>query len=891
MASEKIGTFTPVEWGDGKHNFAEASDQYFSYLGKRTVKVINPKSRDIEILCEKTDKSNSPSKFGRFILTVLKIISIFTIVVPLIFAIGKAFNRTGKQFKITSDEKTPLLGSRNKTNSFVNNEFRGKGEASAANKTIAAANPQEETNWGGTKTAKEEVKTLDSTDSGDHKSLENSNPPDSSKNSRSAVLIGAAANPAESEHADSKLIEEVSFPSSDPKVQKEIIYNNSKGSDTAEIPASGEKTPLPESTYKANSFVNKKFQEKGDASATNETIAAANIQEETNRGGTKTAKEEEEVKTLDSTDSGDHKSLENSNPPDSSENGSSAVLIGAAAILDKSEHADSKLIEEVSSFPSSEPKVQEEINYNNNEKMCLLEGVYEEKTKDGTKIAKEEIKTLNSVDRTKKILEEEIKHLDFLSNDQPQVKQRIGRCKLMLEACKKYDGFDKPANIIMEDSDQWFGSWYFRSLITLYFNELEKNATQEDYNAAYENATKEFIASPVNLREQTVTTGKPDRLSFLRCGALYDPCNPYTNMEELRDIQSKLKKGDKKAIEAKKAEIRDIQQKNKKNPRVVATTTFALNQLDNKKIEETIRNREDTLKIQALQMVWAQVDIALKKGNPFKEGELKIAHIGLLNEDNISMDQKSGWYHHEGNEILDMNSVFEFLNGKKIFFDGTGPFISDDGSIHMPYKRTEVPSEVTIVAAFFNISIQGGLKNKGQLQKNLNLHNAQKINFELPSRKSKGVFRHSETSVEYSTRLHNSLEMKGFQTSISCLSGKDRTGWVAYQICLNKIKNSGMKRPKGLDTPGFNILRDILEQNYGKRVIKVVKTRLKGISKIDHAWLVSKQLGDVIGKTSPLRGRNGKPIELDDEENSKKTLFSDGAEAASSGSEDEMEIV
>jgi len=812
MTDRTVGLFTAVDWGDGKHRFAEASDKYFSYLGGRTVKVIDPISRDNEILCVKTSKSSSPPKFVTMLLTLLKVISLFTVIVPLIFAIGKAISRSGKEFKLQqSEEKNRLLS--------------------------------------------------DSSSHEIHRSTEHLSHPKTENKIQTSASAAALVLPA------SPSIEAMEELSLGEEVAEAVLLETS----AMETEAIRQEEPMPA----AAAFTS-------PPSSPIRAMEESPLEERVFEG--------EDVSFGMTTED---ESLSQEELPDPMEESTPGVITSPAS--PKTMTIEEPRFEQRAQSLGKEPSIVTEavgtdsfrvvaspsIAGIENPRMGILTARYNETTV-------EEIKTLNSVDRTKKILGEEIHHLREMLESNPseraRLEKRIERCEWILEACNKYDGFDKPANVPMDDFNQWLGSWYFRALITDYFSIAGENATPEEYLAAYVEATKEFISAPVNFREQTMTCGD-EAISFLRCGALYDPTNPYTNMQELRNLQQ----GGEEAIANKRKEILRIQQANKKNPRVVATTTFALMQLEN--IQETIHIREETLKRQALQVVWAQVEIAVKKEEQFPDGKLKIAHIGLLNEDNVGMDQKSGWYHHEGNEIQDMNSVYEFLHGKTIVFDGSGPLIAEDGSIHMPYSSKEGPPQVLLEAAFFNISIQGKLKHGGQLQNEINTKNSKNIRFKFPKRTSKGP-NQCKTSVEHSTLLHKELEKAGFQTAISCLSGKDRTGWVAYQICLNKMESAGMKVPQGLRTAGFEILKSVLQQNYGKKILKVTKRWLKGVSKAERAKLGAVQMSDLATAPAKLRGRGGRTMVLSDAEDNVEILKSrkhlkKGGEASSSGSDSE----
>ncbi len=748
MVSHKISSFTPVKWDDNKHKFAEACDQYFSYLGGRTVKVIKEDPLNKKFVCETTKKSSWLTKLGYGLLALLKIASLVTIVVPLIFAIGKAYYRSGKEFII---EDQPLRG-----------------------------------------------------------------------------------------RVTSGLLEVDDIPSSESDGEEHL-------------PLGGLSHRIPQST--------KIF-----------ASSDSDVQES----------DSEDQESVNYSSGYGTPSGPKFNPDD----------FGSITIVSNPEDEDDFLIDH-----SSTSILTDTAGASNglddasevNPTAGILTATYLEGTT-------EQIRTLNSVERTKQILTQEVASLEQQlsqttdTNRREILLRKIERCTLMQEACAGYDGFDKPANVKIGDFDQWFGSYYWRALITDHFNKLPEKCTPDNYLSAYKNAVAEFIAAPVNFRKQTITCGN-EELSFLRCGALYDPTNPYTHLNELKAIReegasaiAKKCKQIEKLRDGKKGWFPKLGA-DKTNPYVTATTNFALDQLSN--IDETIRIREENLKRQGLQIVWAQIEIAQAKNIPFPDGELKMAHIGLLNEDNISMDNKSGWYHHEGNEIQDMAAVYQYLNNKTIVFDvsgGAAPFIDANDVIHMPAAKDQSSAQVTLKAAYFNISVQGKLENKGRLQRRINEESSKDIGFIFPKRKKNTC----KSSVEHATLLQSQLQIAGFQTAVSCLSGKDRTGWVAYQAVLDFIEKKGVARPTGANTPGYEILNDVLEQNYGKRVIKLTKRWMNGFNPGDRGDLLMEQLDDLRSPPAKLRGRNGFNLTLSDEEYNVDDFEGlQGTSSISSGSEDD----
>ncbi len=514
-------------------------------------------------------------------------------------------------------------------------------------------------------------------------------------------------------------------------------------------------------------------------------------------------------------------------------------------------------------------------------KMCVLTADYSTPTLAATST----IQTVDTLRKTKQILSAEY---EFLSSkltdphlgkvDKLSIDDQMEKCLKMMEACAAYDGYDKPVNMKnMSDVKEWLGSYYWRSTVMENFITCSNEGSQNPHMDAYRKSANEFIAAPVNFRIQSITCGG-EASSILRCGVLYDPTNPFTHLDELKEIKNK----GPEAIKAKRQEIQGIQDSNKGNPFVAASTAFALEQLsDTASLDRTIRERENNLTRQALQVVWAQLEIAQQKQEPFPDGKLKMSHVTILNEDNISIDKSVGWYHHEGNEIQDMAAVYKLLDNKQILFDNTGPYIDDKGLIHMPFKAENGPNTIKLETAFFNISTQGRLRNKGIMQSAINQESAAKIGIKIPKK--------TYTSVEQVNALNARLEAEGFQSGISCLSAKDRTGWTLYQYELDKLESHGVTRPSGFETPGYKMLADVLEQNYGKRILKVVKAKLRDVGKIEHGGLAVAQLRDTLEGAITLLGRNGRNIMLLDAESTSIGESSASEASASSSSESDNE--
>lgn len=233
------------------------------------------------------------------------------------------------------------------------------------------------------------------------------------------------------------------------------------------------------------------------------------------------------------------------------------------------------------------------------------------------------------------------------------------------------------------------------------------------------------------------------------------------------------------------------------------SATYALKQL--LRISSTpngltavIKERRRILQDKMLQLIEIQM-----KEHPecFKDGVFKMAHLGLINWEEVSLDD-SGWMHDEGNAIKDMAAIFEEFNGKRIRV--VAPTDSDHLSV--PYLHYEtgaiiVPStlaprllgkELNLQAIYVNMSVQKHIENDG-IQHAVNAKALQYLMDsglkETPLYKKIEKFQEAgfdgTKSYQAASEMGVELMDSGFALSEGCSSCKDRGGIVAVLIMMH----------------------------------------------------------------------------------------------------------
>lgn len=347
-------------------------------------------------------------------------------------------------------------------------------------------------------------------------------------------------------------------------------------------------------------------------------------------------------------------------------------------------------------------------------------------------------------------------------------------------------------------------------------------------------ANEQYIPACVNLRTQVVT--KPDgsiASSINRSGAISDYRNGSTNLDDMKSAREVLKNvysWDQVPASAQQtvnktlnqAAISDHMAANKGAINKDLAESFLENlkkentpQQALKKLESAIVDREFVLENQALQDLVAHFDAIQTNGGSIddqvnKNSSILFGRVSML--DGIKQPVLGQFELNEKNQMLDMKAIYQTLNGKDMVFDGKGPFIDNDGAIHMPFRveGENGPVSKPLNAIFFNISAQGNVQNEGP-QKEINEDALKQVNVLVNEAcKNLVISGHSDDAVQLMTdfmSLKNDLEQgvtSGFLTaekamdlmldcnslvSINCFSGKDRTGLLAAKRTLTELNH------------------------------------------------------------------------------------------------------
>lgn len=406
--------------------------------------------------------------------------------------------------------------------------------------------------------------------------------------------------------------------------------------------------------------------------------------------------------------------------------------------------------------------------------------------KEGITYISEKVERINTLEVAKKIVEAEKKHLLTLPEKNAE---KLSRCDNMLTACRKHP-------------KTWIDSNYFRDHLKAAKSMNSKN--KEEALTAYKEAVASYISAPVNYRLHNMTAGQ-NSYSVLRTGVMTDLTNGYTDLQELEEIlQSESSKSTGKqpknrnvmTLDEKKKELNKVIKNHKNKPRIIATATFALEQIaDIDTLKKTIELRKEILQRQMLQLVLTNTERALKESGKISDGNLWIAHLALLNRKTDSIDE-TGWVHNEEHEIKDMAAIFKNFDGKKIILDGEGPYIDIEGNVHLPIlpdlERGD-PAIIHLNTLFFNTTVQGHEKNDG-IQKDINDEGMRKLKRyfkgQLPESYEKKIINRLNKESTYrlaEDMLYELMDTK-IQCSVGCLSAKDRTGFVCARLAYRLAK-------------------------------------------------------------------------------------------------------
>lgn len=396
-----------------------------------------------------------------------------------------------------------------------------------------------------------------------------------------------------------------------------------------------------------------------------------------------------------------------------------------------------------------------------------------------------------------------------------------------------------------------------------YRTELQKVVAHgSNYSTLIDNIC---LGAPVNFRyHQCITAHK--KVGFFRLGAVTDPRNGFTNLKELKELAKNRMQLEKKLQELSK-QLGELRKESKKNYAKMSAYEYALNQLESKNIEATIKERRHILAHQILQLIQGQVEAHFKSlSNHSKQQVFHVAHLGLLNRMTHQIDSSTGWFHSEANAMADMNEIFEEFSGKKLIFDGKGPCIDIDGHLHLSRFLQDDAGNVrtlNLETYFINISVQGHNKNDG-IQQDINQKNmprlikiAQQQVREHPNNKE---FRDgldlllrvqkklSEGLSDYQLAENVCVALLKLDIPLSegCLSVKDRGGYVGARTAFRFISENMdvhpqlQTQPKMLDKLKRKFSADLLnpkacaaqvvEDNTKANVLKCSSFNLPGYS-------------------------------------------------------------
>lgn len=338
---------------------------------------------------------------------------------------------------------------------------------------------------------------------------------------------------------------------------------------------------------------------------------------------------------------------------------------------------------------------------------------------------------------------------------------------------------------------EWANSNYYRDLIRNHNN----------IKTPFRELIQKYFPIPINMRIHSCTVKAAqgnnttvEKNELVRLGVVSDMRNGFTNLKELKDI---VAYNDTKKLDKVRARIQqrvdklDLSDKESRN-RVVESANYALAQLtDIESVKAAIEERRRFLTEQALPLIVEQArNAGLEKDDVTL---LKILDVRLLNHKTNALDPDTGWCHNEANELLDMAEIFKEFSEKKLICDGSGPFLDENGDIHLPQSIQSKDGEhktVELFAAVINHSVQGYTKNTGATRK-VNLESLSRIMIRFPTEDYSDL---EKKLMKENTGFMSAINLidlglkHNFKTSTGCLSSKDRTGFVcAAWVVLKRM--------------------------------------------------------------------------------------------------------
>ncbi|WP_068471463.1 hypothetical protein [Candidatus Protochlamydia phocaeensis] len=455
---------------------------------------------------------------------------------------------------------------------------------------------------------------------------------------------------------------------------------------------------------------------------------------------------------------------------------------------------------------------------------------------DGKVIAEQTITRTNTIDQDILFCQKMIKHLTAKLEESNPPLTEPERQKVQNDLDYYEQAMQRAQNYRTQGKD-WIGSNGFRDLIA--------------HSLSFNDAARAYISAPVNMRYQELDIEGERKVGFYRIGIMSDMRNGWVSLTDLKAMKDQPEK-----VQAKIKEIQEyiLHPKGKSTPlsgNKLESALHALYELQTianhpAYLDKVIEERRRAIEQQMIQLIEGQIsqnpDKALEALNAGRTFDL--VHVSLLNQNKVDLD-KTGWMHNERVEMEDMKEIFDDFKGKKLVFDGKGPFIDGD-TIHLSHQfegQGMGTKEVALNTFFFNISVQGNVQNKGaqlsinteQLNHLLEAH--PHILDQYPEIKE-AILKGKETGYDLAEDfLFALLQDKSLCASLGCLSAKDRTGFISERLML-RMMQPHLPNPKGRNP-------------FEKDIFKPDSPAVKVVSENTPHYQILK-----VNPTSKLRGYN-----------------------------------
>ena len=351
------------------------------------------------------------------------------------------------------------------------------------------------------------------------------------------------------------------------------------------------------------------------------------------------------------------------------------------------------------------------------------------------------------------------------------------------------------AREIQDSGGTWAGSSSYRQHITR-FPTLQK-------------AWESYVPLVVNHRIQKVRNALGQVVSSLnRSGAIHDYRHGHTNLQELRELKGLF---NQKAL----LSLQQMDTLNRMDPNIVNEYIQGNFAKASELLDGQIIDRQLILENQALQDLAAHFEGLSPEELQQLPPEVVFGRMSMLNGHN-KPKKSEGFELNEANQMRDMAAIYGDLQDKKLVFDGKGPYLDQNGLIHMPFKAAGPGGEPLVrdfKPIFFNMSAQGNIKNEGP-QQPINAEAYRSLSSRVlercdqldrlgtPEAKQKAaqmrqqllyIGKELEKGVtdgfELAEQTTLLLQDLGAKISINCFSGKDRTGLLAALVTFKHLKD------------------------------------------------------------------------------------------------------